>query len=320
MQESAQRTDVVLAAGAVVWRSRDNQQRPSGQQLEDRHPGNARTREQEPGSEPEVVLIHRARHADWTLPKGKLDPGEACPVTAVREVAEETGLVVQLGVPMSDVRYALLSGQTKRVSYWTAEPTSGDTAAYVANDEIERVEWLPLREARERLTYDRDRVVLDEFEALHDKGATRARPLVVLRHAAAKPRTKWRGDDRRRTLTEEGLAQAEGLVRMLAAWGVRRVVTSDSARCVQTVLPFADSHGVDVVLQRRLTQEDADRAQVRSITRRLFASHRRVVVCTHRPVLPWVFDALGLDDPRLDPGELVVVHRLDGDIVTTERH
>lgn len=300
MQHSNQPADVVQAAGAVVWRS---------------------TPKSLPGAaEPQVVLVHRSRRADWTVPKGKLDPGEVLPGTAVREVAEETGLTVRLGVPLSDVTYTLLTGQTKRVSYWTAEATSGATAEYVANDEVDEVAWFPLSAATERLSYDRDCEVIAEFAAAYDSGTTRARPLVVLRHAAAKPRTKWRGDDRRRTLTDDGLAQAEGLVRVLAAWGIRHVVTSDSARCVQTVLPYADSREVDVVLQRRLTEEDADRDEVRSITRRLFASSRRAVVCTHRPVLPWVFEALGLDDPHLEPGGLVVLHRADGVVVATERH
>ncbi len=292
--------DVVPAAGAVVWRD--------GKDGKDHR------------AEPHVVLIHRPRYDDWTLPKGKLDEGECLPVAAAREVAEETGLTVRLGLRLGDVSYAMRNGQTKRVAYWAADVRSGDTASYRLNDEIDGVEWLALSAAMKRVSYDRDRSVLTDFAERHAAEETRARPLVVLRHAEAKKRTRWRGDDRRRTLTDTGLAQAEGLVAVLAAWGVKRVLTSDSARCVQTVLPYTDEADVDIALHRRLTEEDADRGEVRSITRRLFASHRRAVLCTHRPVLPWVFDALGRDDPHLDPGGLVVLHRRDGRVVASERH
>jgi 8-oxo-dGTP diphosphatase len=266
------------------------------------------------------VLVHRVRHDDWSLPKGKVDPGEALPGTAVREVTEETGLDVRLGLPLSDVTYPLDSGQTKRVAYWTAEVTSGAVEGYNPNTEVDRVEWSPLSEALGRVSYERDRIVLEEFDSQFMTDVASSRPLVVLRHAEAKPRTHWRGDDRRRTLTAAGQRQAEALVPMLAAWGVKRIASSDSARCVQTVQPYATRRGTEVTLHRRLTEEDADRDKVRSITRRLFASSRRAVLCTHRPVLPMVFDAIDVPDPHLEPGELLVVHRRDGEVIAIERH
>ena len=118
-------TNDVLAAGAVVFRS-------GGQ----------------------VLLVHRPRYDDWSFPKGKLDPGEHAAVAAVREVAEETGLRVRLGPPLSPQRYEVSGGRTKHVSYWIGRAVGGDdVSAYRPNDEIDAVEWVPVEEAADRLSY-----------------------------------------------------------------------------------------------------------------------------------------------------------------------
>ena len=70
-----------------------------------------------------VLVIHRTVHGDVTIPKGKVDPGESLPQTAVREIDEETGLTVALGVPVGVSNYPLSSGRTKIVHYWSAEVT-----------------------------------------------------------------------------------------------------------------------------------------------------------------------------------------------------
>ena len=87
-------TGPVVAAGAVVWRERDG--------------------------EPLVLLIHRDHHQDVSLPKGKVDPGESVPTTAVREINEETGYRVHLGAPLGTAEYVLPSGRDKVVHYWSA--------------------------------------------------------------------------------------------------------------------------------------------------------------------------------------------------------
>lgn len=268
----------------------------------------------------QVLLVHRGRYDDWSFPKGKLDRGEHETTAAVREVAEETGLHVRLGPPLRDQRYTVARG-TKTVHYWAGRVVGDDdVSGYAVNDEIDAVEWVDRDEAATRLTYDRDRATLRE--ALGVRRRTQA--LVVLRHASARSRKAWRGDDRDRPLLQAGRAHALRLVPALAAYDVDRVVSSPALRCLETVAPFAETVGVGPERDDRLSEEDARGAGVRALVERLVddggRTRRGALLCTHRPVLPRVFAALGLPDPALDPGELVVVHLRKGRVVACERH
>lgn len=131
-------TPVVRAAGCVVWR-------------------------RSPDGPVEVVLVHRPPpHDDWSLPKGKLDPGESHRVAAVREVLEETALRGELGPKLTEVRYATPRGEDKRVRWWAMEALADD--GFAPNDEIDQLRWVPLAEAAGALSWDTDRAVLDAFE------------------------------------------------------------------------------------------------------------------------------------------------------------
>lgn len=125
----------VRAAGGLIWRV-DDQGRP------------------------EVLLVHRPRYDDWTLPKGKCDPGETWEDTAIREVLEETGYHVDLGAELPSVAYVDHKGRTKLVRYWTMSVSAG---SFVPNDEVDELAWLPLALARNRLSYAHDTGVLDAF-------------------------------------------------------------------------------------------------------------------------------------------------------------
>ncbi|MDQ4054323.1 MAG: NUDIX hydrolase [Actinomycetota bacterium] len=263
-----------------------------------------------------VLLVHRPKYDDWSFPKGKLDRGEHAVSAAVREVAEETGLHVRLGPPISDQRYPV-GPRMKTVHYWTGRPVGDDdVSCYRPNREIDGVAWVSHEEAMERLTYPRDRETLSE--ALRARQKTVA--LVVLRHAHSRSRKAWRADDRERPLLQTGHLQAQRLVPLLAAYDVRRVVTSSSVRCLQTVVPYADTAGLDVEQTDRLTEEGATEKKARRVVEAAVACERGTVLCSHRIVLPMLFDALGLVDPELEKGEMLVAHLRKGRVVSTERH
>jgi 8-oxo-dGTP diphosphatase len=268
---------------------------------------------------PEVLLVHRPKYDDWSFPKGKLDPGEHITTAAVREVAEETGLDVRLGPRLSTQAYQVRNGwiRPKLVHYWVARVVhDDDVSAYRPNAEIDAVAWVPLDKAARTLTYERDRETLAEAAAVRKT----SHPLVVLRHGKAAPRKQWRGDDRERPLATEGELQAETVVPVLSAYGVQRVLSSSSRRCWTTVSPYADVADLEVEVTADLSEEDATPEAVERIVHELLERREPVVLCTHRPVLPHVYEALGVPDPKLDAGTMLVVHHRSGQVVGLEQH
>ncbi|MCW2831498.1 MAG: hypothetical protein JWP31_2190 [Aeromicrobium sp.] len=288
---------ITTAAGGIVWRKRAGASR----------------------SEPrvELLVVHRPSYDDWTFPKGKTDPGEALQTTAVREIGEEAGLLVRLGHPLRELSYPI-SGGTKSVTYWTAHAVGADDAKpFAPNKEVDEIRWVSTADARTLLTYEHDGHLLDSFQELRERQAHRARTLVVLRHGKAAPR-KAGLDDLGRPLTSDGARRAEALVPILGAYGVRRVVTSPAMRCAQTVEPYAQSISTFLEVDDRLSE--ATRAgQVQRSVQSLLEHKQPVVLCTHRPTLPWVSDALGADVDFLAPGEAVVIHHRKGSVLATEK-
>jgi len=109
----------------------------------------------------EIILVHRPRYDDWSFPKGKLDKGESYEDAAVREVAEETGLVCALGHELPSTEYVDAKGRRKLVRYWAMRVTG--VVPWAPNDEIDRRLWTTLDDAAAMLTYDHDRVLLDRL-------------------------------------------------------------------------------------------------------------------------------------------------------------
>jgi 8-oxo-dGTP pyrophosphatase MutT (NUDIX family)/phosphohistidine phosphatase SixA len=263
----------------------------------------------------EVLLVHRPKYDDWSFPKGKLDPGEHVVTAAVREVAEETGLDIRLGPALTPQRYRMSNGRWKVVDYWTARVIgSDDVGPYQVNEEIDDVEWVEWSAAMRRLTYPYDRETLTEARPLRRK----TRALVVLRHGKARSRGGWRKDDRQRPLVQLGETQAQRLVPLLAAFDVTSAHTSSSVRCVQTVTPYVVTTGWPTQLYDELSEEGASIEGVVGLVDALLDAGESAVVCTHRPVLPTLLDALQLPETRLETGAMLVVHHRKGRIVATE--
>jgi 8-oxo-dGTP diphosphatase len=117
-----------------------------------------------PGEPPRVAVIHRPRYGDWTLPKGKLDPGESFEQAALREVAEETGMRCELGAELSPVSYRDRKGRGKLVRYWSMTPLEG---VFTPGDEVDELRWLEAAGAIGLLTYEHDRELVGEALATH---------------------------------------------------------------------------------------------------------------------------------------------------------
>lgn len=262
----------VYAAGGVVWRLVDGKLH--------------------------VLVIHRTEYADVTLPKGKVDPGETLAETAVREIFEETGIQVTLGVPVGVSRYRLPSRKQKIVHYWAAEATEDAIRAsrFVPNKEIAALEWVTIKRARSYLSYPVDLEILDAFIKVVDDGVLSTFPVVVLRHAKATDRADWNGDDATRPLTARGTKQAAALVGPLRAFGVRKIISSDAVRCVTTVTPLAAALGRPVHRTALLSQdawEDGD-SDVRGVVGKRIRNRKPTVLCSHGPVLPDILRELAL--------------------------
>lgn len=262
----------VYAAGAVVWRIVEGKLR--------------------------ILLIHRTKYRDITLPKGKVDPGEMLAETAVREVHEETGIRVALGVPVGVSRYHLASRKQKIVHYWAAEATADAIreSTFVPNREIAALEWVSIKKARSRLSYPVDLEILEFFANLVDEGVLRSFPVIALRHAKALSRSDWNSSDAARPLTERGRKQAKSIVGPLRAFGVRKIVTSDAARCVETVTPLAKALDRKPVRTEKISQDawEDGSADLRSVVGRRVRSAKPAVLCSHGPVLPALLSEIAL--------------------------
>ncbi|NDB17857.1 MAG: NUDIX hydrolase [Actinobacteria bacterium] len=254
------------------------------------------------GASPQVAVIHRPHRADWTLPKGKVDPGEVLPQTAVREVLEETRLHVTLGMPLTTQEYPV-NGAPKTVHYWRA---SGITGEFAPTDEVDELRWLDPDEAKRLLTYDHDHRLVDEALT-----APTTVPLLLVRHAHAGDGATWRAagrDDLVRPLSEKGQKAVPLVTALARAYGVDSVVTSPALRCTQTVA------GVREFTRWSENPWIRDGADIDSPGFAEFLEHALhattpLAVCAHGEQLDWLVDHLGVGPLRFAKGGTLVLHR-----------
>jgi 8-oxo-dGTP diphosphatase len=197
----------VRAAGGVVWRG--------------------------VGPGREVVLVYRSRYGDWTLPKGKLERAEPALQAAVREVAEETGVVAvpQLRLPSAEYLTGV-PGEVKTVDFWSMRMVSD--SGREADHEVTEARWVPLADARALVSYANDRGVLHAFARAPRVTAE----VVLLRHAHAGSKARWRGPDELRPLDEHGYDQVSRLIPAARLVQPARVWSASPLRCQQTVEPL----------------------------------------------------------------------------------
>jgi 8-oxo-(d)GTP phosphatase len=287
----------IFAAGAVCWR--------------------------EVGKDLMVAIIHRGRYQDWSFPKGKVDSGETLAEAAVREIKEETGLKVKLGVPLSTVSYPIDKGKTKVVHYWATKVSDKAVAnsKFKPDEEVSEVVWVKADQAFEKLSYKHDRELLQEVLDLRKNGMLKTKPLIIIRHAHATPRTDYVGEDGKRPLLPEGKKQAKELVRLLSAYGPRRVFTSPWRRCKDTITPYAKAHRYKIIDRGELSEMGNAKGPARTakVAKNLFTDARSSILCTHRPTLPTITKVLaGYAEPKLaklileakalKPGDFIVLH------------
>ncbi|MEA9985810.1 NUDIX hydrolase [Subtercola sp. RTI3] len=262
----------VYAAGAVCWRL--------------------------DGDKVRVLVIHREQRADISLPKGKVEPGETLPETAVRETLEETGLAIDLGVPLGLTSYTMPNNRDKVVYYWAAEVTTAalSSSTFEPGEEVAGCEWMSLRRAKKSLTYERDVEVLERFQLLVDQGVSRTFALIALRHAKTIPGTEFDGPDALRTLTHRGRNDANVIVPSLRAFGAEVIVSSTARRCLETVAPFAEATSIRVRATDRISQDafEDGTSDVRHVVAKRVRKLRSSILCSHGPVLPEIVREIGL--------------------------
>jgi 8-oxo-dGTP diphosphatase len=265
----------VQAAGGVLWRRVDGEVR--------------------------VAVVHRPRYDDWSLPKGKLEPGELHVVGAVREVAEEAGFTAYAWRTLGQSDYRVLDrgrDAPKTVRWWAMQAVDG---AFVPAAEVDALLWLDVPSALRRVTAGRDSAPLLAFAEQPPETTT----VLLVRHGSAGQREDWQGDDDERPLDARGRAEALAASSVLEAYGPARVLSAPVQRCVETVRPLAERLGRPVEVDPALSEDlhAKDPGAIVDPLRALSGEPRAVVACSQGGAIPDAVAALAEAD-GLDPGRV----------------
>lgn len=247
------------AAGGLVWR-----------------PGARR---------PLICVVHRQRYDDWSLPKGKLHPGEHPLAGAVREVAEETAVRARPQLRLPSVSYRV-DGATKVVDYWAMSAV--DRLPATSGSEVDELAWLPVPEAASRLSYNADRDLVHHWASSPLVSAV----VLLVRHGYAGERGTWPGQDSERPLTSAGKAEAETLRALLGLFLPEALISASLRRCVQTVEPLSGTSGLPIEVDAVFDERSAAFAAAAARLARYARAYACTVVCTQGAVIPAVLNIL----------------------------
>ena len=288
-------SEVVLAAGAIVWRKHKDKFT-------------------------EVAIIHRPKYDDWTFPKGKCEVNESLIACAHREVLEETNIHTEFGAYLGQVEYLTTEGR-KQVSYWSAKAI--DEKIFTANAEVDEIKWVAITKVRDLLSMATDKEILDKFMKLKFD----TKPLILLRHAKAISRDEWQGDDDDRPLDSLGQNQADRLLAIYQVYNIEQIHTSDAIRCYDTVNPMVKGLGIKLEVTGKLSESSykKDKEKASDYAKDLIKEDARILLCSHNPILPKMLNKLtkksdvDADEGKLSPADAWVIHRSGKEITQIDR-
>ena len=286
---------LIQAAGAVLWR------KSAISQLE-------------------IAVIHRPRYDDWSLPKGKVENNESHIATAYREVLEETGYTSTFGPEIGSVIYKL-EGAPKEVRFWAAQAHEHQEGK-PSPEEVDQLEWLSPKLAKERLTNKDDRKIVDYFLEF---GADTF-PIILLRHAKALKRTEWNGDDGDRPLEHKGQLQAKRLLPIYLPYGAKEFHTSDALRCTETIEPMTRALSAVPIFSADLSEYGyaKDKDVPLDYVQDLMDRGVPALVCSHNPIIPKLVKKLvgkkyfNSMDRELEPAQAIVLHCRGGEVIACD--
>lgn len=251
----------IWAAGAAVYRMRDGK--------------------------PEVLLVHRPRYNDWSLPKGKLDRGESFKTCAEREVFEESGVSGVVEHSLGTVGYVTGAGNNKAVRYWLIRAKDEN---FRPNAEVDKIRWFRPKKALEKVTYTRDEALL--AAAIATARETRPGRILLVRHAHAGDKRKWRKPDAIRPISKKGHEQVDAIVARLVRTPINAIVSSSALRCEQSVGPLALRLGLHVETAKSLRRDSTPERMLKLIRRH---NGKRAVLCSHGEAIGPLIEHLAAD-------------------------
>ena len=209
----------------------------------------------------------------------------------------------------------------KEVQYWSAKsyklPETDPSA-----DEVDELRWISSVEAKNLLTNESDKEIVDKFLEIGAQTQT----LILLRHAKALSRDEWQKDDEDRPLDQTGQIQAKNLPQYFLPFMLDQICSSDAMRCAETVLPLSQAIGRSITYISDLSEYAfyKNKSAAYEYVKELIESEGSYLVCSHNPILPKMAEKLiGKKSfkslkKEIAPGDAIVLHFRDGDVVALD--